>query len=234
MQISSSTSTIQNQDHSTDYTKYLKDKDYGTLNLSMQTQRNNNFFRTDDSSYAAASTIDDNNDNDTSTTVNSNTKNYDHHTKNSYNSFFIFSCDDIKNIIFNDLPVVANVSSAILGVSIFAMPWGFLQSGVLGGSLITLFVSLLSFETARILLYAQRIYFHTTGHIKSYAEIAKEVLGGSQWGEMVKIATAISCLGGCVSYLIFLGEICGQLFDTSIYTSLMIASLPLTLLSWIR
>lgn len=139
-----------------------------------------------------------------------------------------------KSIFYEDIPVIANVSSAIMGVSIFAMPWGFLQSGVLGGTIITIFVAYLSFETARILLFSQKVLFQRTGEVRSYAEIASETLGSPSWGGVVKIATVISCLGSCVGYLIFLGEICGQLFDISLNFALFIAIFPLTILAWIR
>ena len=139
-----------------------------------------------------------------------------------------------KSIFYEDIPVIANVSSAIMGVSIFAMPWGFLQSGVLGGTIITVFVAFLSFETARILLFSQKVLFQRTGEVRSYAEIATESLGSPSWGGLVKIATVISCLGSCVGYLIFLGEICGQLFDISLNFALFMAIFPLTILAWIR
>lgn len=140
----------------------------------------------------------------------------------------------LKSIFYEDIPVIANVSSAIMGVSIFAMPWGFLQSGVLGGTIITIFVALLSFETSRILLFSQKVLFQRSGEVKSYAEIASETLGSHSWGGLVKIATVISCLGSCVGYLIFLGEICGQLFDISLNFALFMAIFPLTILAWIR
>jgi len=151
----------------------------------------------------------------------------DHHSKLNEKSTW-------KSIFYEDIPVIANVSSAIMGVSIFAMPWGFLQSGVLGGTLITVFVAFLSFETARILLFSQKVLFQRTGEVRSYAEIATESLGNPSWGGLVKVATVISCLGSCVGYLIFLGEICGQLFDISLNFALFMAIFPLTILAWIR
>lgn len=129
----------------------------------------------------------------------------------------------------------------------------------LGGTLITLFVASLSFETSRILLEAQRVLFLRTGmyamrlpttalafnylwitdylalvywtftkvamwqlrrfknekflffslqthtgEVKSYPEIAAFTLGPS-FSTLVHTATAVSCLGGCVGTLIFLG-----------------------------
>ena len=54
------------------------------------------------------------------------------------------------------ISVIANTMNALLGVSIFAMPWGFAMSGIVGGFLVIIFVSLLAFETVRVLLVAQR------------------------------------------------------------------------------
>ncbi len=73
--------------------------------------------------------------------------------------------------------IVANTLNALLGVALFAMPWGFQQSGVLGGALVLIGVAFLSYETARILLVAQKVYFQQTGEIKGYPEIASAALG---------------------------------------------------------
>ena len=51
------------------------------------------------------------------------------------------------------------------------------------------------------------IHTHThthTGEVKSYPEIAAFTLGPS-FSTLVHTATAVSCLGGCVGTLIFLG-----------------------------
>jgi len=131
------------------------------------------------------------------------------------------------------ISTIANTTNAILGVSIFAMPWGFQQSGLLGGSIITIIVAFLSFETIRILLLAQKTLYQRTGEVKSYPEIATSALGPS-WSSVVQMATVVSCLGGCVGYLIFLGEITSQLFNISLQSAVLAASVPLILLSWIR
>ena len=146
---------------------------------------------------------------------------------------------DLNSYLFKfcyseDFSVVANLSNALLGVGIFAMPWGFLQSGVVGGCIILTMVALLSFETARILLSSQKMLYSRSGEVKSYPEMAVATLGGETWGTVVKCATVISCLGGCIGYLIFLGEISGQLFQISLTTAVLMAMCPLILLSWIR
>lgn len=131
------------------------------------------------------------------------------------------------------LSVSANTVNALLGVSIFAVPWGFEQAGLLGGMLVIFLVAPLSYETARVLLVAQRMIYQATGQVKSYPEICGDVLG-KNWALVVKAATVISCLGGCVGYLIFLGEVCGQLFDLPLERAILAAVFPLMLLSWIR
>lgn len=134
----------------------------------------------------------------------------------------------------NDISIIANTMNALLGVSIFAMPWGYLQSGIVGGSFLVIIVCFLSFETARILLIAQRRLYDRTGVIKSYPEIAGLTLGEPLWSSVVTIATIISCIGGCIGYLIFLGETVGQLFSISLLSSILLTTIPLILLSWIR
>ena len=114
----------------------------------------------------------------------------------------------LLDVLYNDLPIISNVSSAILGVSIFAMPWGYSQSGVLGGCILTILVAILSFLTSRALLLTQKSIYMKTGEIKDFSDIASDVFGHSIWGTTVKVATAVSCLGGCVGYLIFLGRLC--------------------------
>lgn len=131
------------------------------------------------------------------------------------------------------ISTIANTTNAILGVSIFAMPWGFQQSGLMGGTIITIIVAFLSFETIRILLLVQTTLYQRTGDVKSYPDIAMSALG-PLWSSIVQLATVVSCLGGCVGYLIFLGEITSQLFSISLEKSILAASFPLILLSWIR
>jgi hypothetical protein len=141
------------------------------------------------------------------------------------------SCE--KETFSHYISVVANATNALLGVSIFMMPWGFMQSGLVGGSFITFFVAGLSFQTADGLLEAQKILYQRTGDVLSYPEVAGIVLGAS-WSSVVQMATAISCLGGCVGFLIFLGALCSQLFDISLVTAILAAVVPLILLSWVR
>ena len=70
-----------------------------------------------------------------------------------------------------------NIVNALIGVSIFAMPWGFSQAGLVGGILVLLFVSYLSFDTAKILLKTQRILFYKSGQVYGFPEICSIMLG---------------------------------------------------------
>jgi len=132
-----------------------------------------------------------------------------------------------------DISVFCNTINSLLGVSIFAVPWGFSQAGTIGGCLIVFTVAPLCFETTRALLFAQKTLYLQTGEVKSYPEIAASILG-TEFGALVKGATATSCLGGCVGYLIFLGEVCGILFDIRFELAIALATFPLVLLSWVR
>jgi len=104
---------------------------------------------------------------------------------------------------------------------------------MIGGILILTTVSLLAFETARILLLSQSILYSKSSVISTYPEIASSVLGKS-WYYVVQTATAVSCIGGCVGYLIFLGELSAQLMHVSFKVAVIILCIPLVLLSWIR
>ncbi len=131
------------------------------------------------------------------------------------------------------LSTISNTCNALLGVSIFTIPWGFSQAGFIGGILILVVVGCVSYETARIMLLSQRELYKKNGIIKSYPEIAAEILG-EKWSIIVKLATIISCIGGNVGYMIFLGQITAQVFNCTFNTAVIFLSIPLILLSWIR
>lgn len=103
--------------------------------------------------------------------------------------------------------VVFNTATALLGASMFSLPWAFQQSGVVGGSVVLFLVAIVAGETARMLLVAQRAIFERSGKILRYPEIASEILGNENWGHFVRTATIISCVGGCCGYMIFLGQV---------------------------
>lgn len=168
----------------------------------------------------------------------------DNHIQSSLHSYGAIgtfeTTKDIESIVHNHaekfrdkVTIVANTLNALLGVALFAMPWGFQQSGVLGGSLVVIVVAALSFETARILLVAQKVYFQQTGEVKGYPEIASTALG-PMWHYVVQVTTVISCLGGCTGYIIFFGQTLGQAFALPAETVILFATIPLILLSWIR
>ena len=72
---------------------------------------------------------------------------------------------------------IINIVNALVGVSIFAMPWGFGRAGLIGGFTVLVFVAYLSFDTAKILLKTQRILFFKTGNVYGFPEICSQILG---------------------------------------------------------
>lgn len=134
----------------------------------------------------------------------------------------------------NYVSIVSNTMNGLLGVSIFAIPWGFAMSGLIGGIIIVLTVSWLAFETVRILLIAQKALYRTTGTVYTYPELAVELLNNQIWSPVVKCATIVSCLGCCTSYIIFFNDLYVQLFDVSHLQATLTVGVPLILLSWIR
>lgn len=133
----------------------------------------------------------------------------------------------------SDLTIICNSMNALLGVGMFVLPWGFLQSGFVGGTVVIFVVSYVSFDTCRVLLVAQRTLCEKTGEVKSYPEITSSILG-EQWCIIVKVATVVSCMGACISYLIFYADLFSQLFQIPYTVSVFMSIGPLILLSWIR
>jgi multisubunit Na+/H+ antiporter MnhG subunit len=164
---------------------------------------------------------------------------YRNRRKNSVNSTTgniiegIASRSEFAAEVVDEVSVAANTMNALLGVSLFAMPWGFQQSGVLGGLTVLIIVAILSYDTARMLLVSQKVLYMRSGEVKSYPQIAGSILG-PRWSNVVKVATITSCLGGCTGYLIFFGETVGQALQLSGSTVILLATIPLILLSWIR
>jgi len=128
---------------------------------------------------------------------------------------------------------VYSILNALLGVSIFAVPWGFERSGFLGGSLIVWAVAYGCYETIRILLVSQGMLFDRTGKTMSYPDMVRETMP-EPMPKVVKCATLISCVGGCVGYLIFLSEVCLQLLGWTQTGSVLAACVPLIGLSWLK
>jgi hypothetical protein len=56
----------------------------------------------------------------------------------------------------------------------------------------------------------------------------------SYWMNSVKIATTISCLGGCAGFMIFIGQISSQELNFSFEWTVLIITIPMIFLSWIR
>lgn len=129
--------------------------------------------------------------------------------------------------------VFFNALAALLGVSAFALPWGFLVSGTLGGLLVVALVALASLETSRILLLAQYRGFLSSGRIQSYPELAQTHLG-APLGALVKGATVLSCLGGCIACLIFMGSLLSQLLRVDAAHALLLLLPPLLGLALVR
>ena len=129
--------------------------------------------------------------------------------------------------------IIANSLNALFGIAIFAIPWGFEESGALGGTAVTALIAFLSHETARLLLQSQRLFFENNREIKGYPEMTASTLGES-WYYVVQLATIISCLGGCTGYLIFLAQTIGLVYGLPGETALYMVTVPLILLSWIR
>ena len=110
----------------------------------------------------------------------------------------VYALESAENVVakrfsWESTSVICNTINTLLGVSLFATPWGYEESGLAGGSLILIVVAFLSYETARILLLVQKLYYQRSGEVKGYPEIAEAALGLA-WSNVVKIATIVSYL----------------------------------------
>jgi len=167
---------------------------------------------------------------------------------NNYGSINILPLDDTEIGLLspkmNQMPsdddnndsessMMFSILNTLLGVSLFAIPWGFALSGSLGGLLTVSIVAYFCYETIRILLVSQGVLYYKTKRIMSYPEMVGYAMN-EPWPGIVKMATLISCLGGCIGYLIFLSELCWQLFGISQTTSVIVATIPLMALSLLR
>jgi hypothetical protein len=133
---------------------------------------------------------------------------------------------------------MTNILAILLEAGIFSLPHAFHKSGILGGIIILIFVSLMSYITINILLSAQHSLYQQTGEIFSYPEIVSHYFSSSPfasyWTNSIKIATAVSCLGGCASFMIFIGQISSQELDFSFEWTVFVITVPMIFLSWIR
>lgn len=133
-----------------------------------------------------------------------------------------------------NLGTIANLLSTIISGSMFSLPWSFHLAGVFGGTMVILVIALISYETTRSLLSAQREIYLKTGNVVGYPELASHFLNSPKWADAIETATVISCIGGNIGYLVFIGGIASQLLNQSLFHSTAIASVALILLSWIR
>ena len=77
----------------------------------------------------------------------------------------------------SQITMFVNIVNALAGVSIFAMPWGFMRSGIVGGMVVLILVAYFSFDTSIIMLKAQRRLFRKTGKVYGFPEVCASILG---------------------------------------------------------
>uniref|UniRef100_A0A7S1ESA3 Amino acid transporter transmembrane domain-containing protein n=1 Tax=Timspurckia oligopyrenoides TaxID=708627 RepID=A0A7S1ESA3_9RHOD len=103
---------------------------------------------------------------------------------------------------------IINVVKLVLGSASFAIPYAFMQSGIIAGCIGMFVCAILVLFTVDLLLSArdqvQRI--QSTNQNLTYASIAAVSLG-PHWSSVVKVATAGSCLGACAGYVAFISGI---------------------------
>ena len=110
---------------------------------------------------------------------------------------------------------------------------GFGRAGIAGSFLVLTFVAYLAYDTSTIMLRVQRALFLQTNKVATFPEIAGSILG-TPYNPIIKAATCISCFGGCCGYLIFLGSLSSQLLAISYRGGIVVSTVPLVFISWIR
>ena len=129
---------------------------------------------------------------------------------------------------------ISNLLSTLISGSMFSLPWSFHIAGIYGGSLVVLIIAVISYETIRALLSAQREIYLKSGDVVGYPELAAFFLDSSNWSTAIQTATVISCIGGNIGYLIFIGGIASQLLDMPSLDTTIFAAIALIFLSFIR
>jgi amino acid permease len=129
---------------------------------------------------------------------------------------------------------ISNLLSTLISGSMFSLPWSFHIAGIYGGSVVVLIIAVISYETIRALLSAQREIYLKTGDVVGYPELAASLLKSDNWSKAIQTATVISCIGGNIGYLIFIGGIASQLLDMPSLDTTIFAAIALIFLSFIR
>jgi len=133
-----------------------------------------------------------------------------------------------------NLGTISNLLSTLISGSMFSLPWSFHIAGVYGGSVVVMIIAFISYETIRALLSAQREIYLKTGDVVGYPDLAANLLKSNQWSKAIQTATVISCIGGNIGYLIFIGGIASQLLDMPSLLTTIFAAIALIFLSFIR
>jgi hypothetical protein len=141
--------------------------------------------------------------------------------------------DKITCICSKDMSIITNIVNAILGVSVFLVPWGFQMSGTVGGALVVCLVACCSYQTSLAMVTVQQTLLAKRKEVYDYPEVVSACLG-PLGGQIVGLATVVSCAGASISYLIFLGHLLDSLLHVDFVVVLIAVSPILVLLSWIR
>mmetsp|Transcript_21129 Transcript_21129/g.36323 ORF Transcript_21129/g.36323 Transcript_21129/m.36323 type:complete len:541 (+) Transcript_21129:93-1715(+) len=132
---------------------------------------------------------------------------------------------------------ITNVVKLTLGAGSFAIPWCFLQSGILAGIIGVFLVAAVTYCCTSFLLQARDVLLDTGLYDDkelSFASIASISLG-PKFSWLVKIATTCSCLLACSAYVAFIAGILSDFFGISYRVVACCILGPIfVLLSWIR
>jgi len=91
---------------------------------------------------------------------------------------------------------------AVVGAASFALPFGFMQGGLLGSVIGLFLLAILSFYTIRVLVNCKNEYNRDKQKYVTYVELCRATLG-PVFAMLLYIAIVITSLGACSAYLVF-------------------------------
>ncbi|KAL6060342.1 Transmembrane amino acid transporter protein [Balamuthia mandrillaris] len=105
----------------------------------------------------------------------------------------------------------SSIIKAVIGAGSFALPWGFMQAGLLGGLLGMALLSFLSLFTILMLIQCKNSIPELKRRYVTYVDLVRVVLG-KPLAIVLYAAIIITSLGACAAYLVFCG---GMLYTVS-------------------
>ena len=140
-----------------------------------------------------------------------------------------------RNWFRKDIGNVTNIVGIILTCNLLSFPWSFHKLGLCYGSIVLVASASVSCVTALSMCHLQQLVYKRTGIVANYCDTVQHFLGESMWlSSSIRVATAISCFGGCIGFYIFMGQILSQLLNETLRLANSLLFVPLFVISLSR